>query len=517
MSVVDPQTAQTLFDQGHISQDLFNQITDPTQINLDSVPVATAEDKDKWARDNTEAQVQDALAQKYSSNPKFEVPPLSQAQAQEREIEAAQNLPVKTSTPDPSVTEKLKSVENEMKRKEAGLPYDQKILDSVPRETLSPGQGTGDVSTQPTTKAAPSALESLYSDFGREKQANTEAAKIGQEEAEKQAAYQTTLVQKQQDLLQAEQAREVERQKQLNHQNDLLQEKLNTFQKSPANVSQAFAQKSTGGKILAGIALFLGAAPNGTAQNSAVQTMQAAIDADLNKQKAGITGQQGIYNQLRETFGDERQAESGARIAYLQNAQLQLNQIASQYKSEQVAANTKLANITIDKQIDTLKAEFQQAALARQGIAQADQVTQGIYKMVPKDLQEKAIAEKGTLDDLEKSKKTVGDAFDKLYDSNVISANIPFTKKKAEDEAAQAAIWTNVMKFFNARAINNPEILKKAKALLPVPSDTKDQVTAKKVQLNALLENLSPETPILSGFGIKPKTVAQQLPGLKKL
>lgn len=268
-----------------------------------------------------------------------------------------------------------------------------------------------------------------------------------------------------------------------------------------------FANKTTGGKILGAIALFLGSAPDGTAQNSALQVMQASLDADLNKQRAGISGARGAYNDLLSTFGDQRQADAGARLAYLNNAQLKLNQIASQYKGEMVQKNAQLLNSKIEQQKEAVKMQFAQASGPK--VASADQTTQLIYANVPKELQSKAIEESGYLEELELDKKTIKDAFQKIRATSFAGNFNPLSASETAEDAGKAIILPTVMKVLASRGMTNPDVMKGLKQLKPTELNTDAQIDAKEAQVLAIIDSAAKPTPILTRFGAKPKNVEQ--------
>lgn len=508
MANINPELAQTLLDQGHISNDLFSQITSPQEM-YNAAPEITPEIQDKWARDKALQEAMDAT--KPTVNPRFEVPPMNDLQAaqfkKDREAKILKYAESKKVTPPIAVDPQISLAQTEISKRDAGLPYDEKIISSVPRETLPEGQGTADVVTNPSV-SGPSSSDQLLNDFSKQEKLNLEAAKIGQAQATQESAFQKTLIDEQQRQLEENQAREQERQAKLNQHMEMLNERLNQYDKSPANIAQSFANKTTGGKILAGIALFLGAAPNGTAQNSAVQTMQAAIDSDLAKQKAGFQGEQSIYNQMREAFGDERQADAATRLAYLNNAQLQLNQIASQYKSDLVMKNAQIANQELEKQKHVLKSQFEQATLQTQSFKNADDLTVGISRL-PKELQGKALEEKAILDKANADEKTINSTYDELSKIGFVAGNLPKSESKARLQGLNAQIASQIQDAASGKW-SDAYIKKIIEPFLVEPSDGKEEVFAKRDKLKQFLRANQKATPLLSGYGLKPKSIDEK-------
>lgn len=500
------EQAQQLISLGAITPEQAAEFSalDPTQ-NLDLIPDVTPEQRLEWDAQNALAQEKDAMIPQGMRDPGVVaafgqpmVPPTSQMELIEkaRQInlnkQAEQQASSKASqVEDPSVIQ--------MKRKEAGLSFDPSLISQ-------PTQLASDVSSSTPTKAK-DPLAGIYSAFDKEQRANLEIAKTAEKQALAESTYMDTMAKEQERLMEENQAREAVRQQKLDEQMSVLNQKLDDYDKSPATVGQMFANKTTGGKILGAIALFLGSAPDGTAQNSALQVMQASIDADLNKQRSEVQGARGVYNDLLTTFGDQRQADAGARLAYLNNAQLKLNQIASQYKGEMVQKNAALGNSKIEQQKEALRMQFAQASGPK--MDSADQTTQQIYQNVPKEFREKAFAEKGILDALETDKQVIRDAFKKIKATSLAGNLNPFSKSEKQEDVAKAIILPTIMKAMASRGITNPEIMKDLKKLKPSELDTDAQIDAAEAQALAILDSSVPDTPYLTGFKVQTKTPQQ--------
>jgi len=495
------EQAQQLLDLNAITPDQYSRLTspDPTQ-TLDFLPDTTPEQRLEWDAQNQLAQERDAQIPQGMKDPGVVVAygqpktvPISELELIEKarqinlnkkaEAQLARETEMQS---DPAVIQQARAA--------AGLSYDPSVFKQPAK--LSTGV---DPNTPIKTKDP---LAGIYSAFDKEQKANLEIAKTAEKQALAESTYMDTMVKEQERLMEENQAREAARQQKLDEQMSVLNQKLDDYDKSPATVGQMFANKSTGGKILGAIALFLGSAPDGTAQNSALQVMQASVDADLAKQKSGIAGAKGVYNDLLATFGDQRQAEAGARLAYLNNAQLKLNQIASQYKGEMVQKNAILANAKIEQQKQALKMQFAQASGPK--VASTDQTTQLIYANVPKELQGKALEESGFLEELELDKKTIKDAFQKIKATSLAGNLNPFSKSEAAEDSAKAIILPTVMKVLASRGMTNPDVMKGLKNLKPSEFDTEAQVDAKMDQIIAILESSAKPTPILTRFGAKP-------------
>ena len=191
-------------------------------------------------------------------------------------------------------------------------------------------------------------------------------------QATAEAAYQNEVFKESERQRNAALQKESEENAMLDEKFSALNQKMDEYAKSPKTLSQQFAKASTGQKIISGIALFLGAAPNSAGQNKAMMAMQAALEDDLRAQEQDVANYKGLYNDLKDTFGDRRQARLAATAAYINNAQLKLQQIASQYKSPQIQGNFEMLYGKLEEEKEKLKNELQMnwlatAAKAREG------------------------------------------------------------------------------------------------------------------------------------------------------
>lgn len=102
-----------------------------------------------------------------------------------------------------------------------------------------------------------------------------------------------------------------------------------------------FKNMGTGDKILASIGMILGglggAASGG--QNRAVETIERAIERDVNDQKAaygikkeGLQNKDSLYGRMLEKFRNEGAAREAAKMNMLKAAELKLAQIGSRYQ-----------------------------------------------------------------------------------------------------------------------------------------------------------------------------------------
>jgi hypothetical protein len=360
---------------------------------------------------------------------------------------------------------------------------DQPIEPEIPQGALST-----DVKPTMQGQSAPAManpLGGLEGALNKQKGSILEAAKLGAEQASKESAYQQKMFDESEKMRAQQIEIDAQRQEKLRGYEELLNQKMDDYAKKPANVSQVFANAGTGQKLLMGFAMFLGAAPNSSGQNKAVTAMQNAIDADLAKSKAEVGDRKNAYQEMKATFQDERQADAAARLAYLNNAQLKLNQIASQYKGPQILENAKLLNAKIDEEKEKMKMQFMAAAQASPAFQSADQVTQSIMKY-PREQQKDLFEAREVWDATKAAEKEI----DSIYDGFDVGAAgyIPFTDSKAKLQTEHAKIESAIRATMRGQGtIQETEIVRLVNPFLPEPTDTRSRLEIKKQQLKTLL------------------------------
>lgn len=391
----------------------------------------------------------------------------------------------------------------------APVPVEQAPVGGLVSDTPSP-QAQQDAAVAAQRARSIARQGNLESGYNIQQEAIMKGAQAGAAQAAAEAAHLQKTYDETERMRTEELAREVERRERLKGDEDLLRAAIDKYQATPATTQEKFANMDTGQKIMTGIALFLGAAPNSSGGNRAVDVMQRAVDADLAKAKQGVNDRNSLYKEMKDTFGDERQAEAATRLAYIQNAQLKLQQVAAQYKGPQIKANAEAlyGQLEVAKQAQML--QFEQAAQLNPVMQSADQMTKDIYRL-PKDLQGKAMEERGILESLGKAEKTLGDSYDTVakvgFELNPLSAD------KADREAAKSTIMSTVAA--NWKGPMSDSDLKRMEGLMPSEWDTEAQVAKKKQAMIALVKANAKPTPILEGFGMKPKSDAEKYPDKK--
>lgn len=179
-----------------------------------------------------------------------------------------------------------------------------------------------------------------------QQQAIAQAAVAGASKAAEETAYYQKMQDDMQTRQEAFQASQQERQNKIQEQQSKLAGEIERVNQLSVDPNRFWANKDTADKIQIGIGMLLGAFGSaGGGGNRAAQTIQNAINRDINIQKSniagerrGVTEQRGLLNDMKATFNDEAMAEQAANAAYLNQAQLKVKEIASRYTAPDVQA-----------------------------------------------------------------------------------------------------------------------------------------------------------------------------------
>lgn len=283
-------------------------------------------------------------------------------------------------------------------------------------------------------------------------QAIVDGAKAGIMQATTEAAYNKTLTSQLEQQAADAQTKQQTRAKALDDQMAKVQAAQADYAiNKEIDPRRIWNNASTGDKIIAGIGILLSGIGQGlqaragiNAPNLALQTINNAIDRDIDAQKENrnargnvVTQQQGIYADMQRRFGDDQQAESAARAVLLGNAQIQLQTIASQYKAPQLAANAQQAYAQLEEQKQKNLSDFAVRAQTLQiegEKAEADKVrAAAAAKVAPIELNLKQ-------QQLEVEKQKVAQA---PLETNLKQEQLNVEKQKLENEKRKSPELTN--------------------------------------------------------------------------
>lgn len=383
----------------------------------------------------------------------------------------------------------------------------------VPRGTSAGGAGlnVGD--------AAGAAVKAFGLDHGLnlEEAAIAEASKVGQAKASEQSAYLDRTAADNEKRVRDQEAKEAVRQQKIEARAQDLEAATAELATQKIDPNHYWADKSTGDKVMAGIGMFLGAIGAGHTDgvNLAAKNIQQAVDKDVEIQKANydikkdaVSAKAGLYTKMVERFKDTRAAEDATRIAYLDNAKLQVEAIAARHGGAETKAKAAMLVSQIEQKKDILKASF---IGQFQKMTPVDETTNP--ETLDKDKRERFVPGYGlalSKDDAEKMKSSVGNTIKAksalsslLLISNTPGAALnPTMRARAESEATmlQGLLRTEVL---GPGTVNDSE-RKMLDGLIADPTKILSLDSNNKVKLQTLMQRLDKNLAgTAAGFGLK--------------
>lgn len=167
------------------------------------------------------------------------------------------------------------------------------------------------------------------------------------------------------------QVQEIARKKRVDAEIGKLNEAMTAFQDAKIDPNRMWSSASNASKTFMALGMALGALGQAHTggRNTAIDIVKQAIDDDINIQKAEIaklgqhvTNRRNLLQDMRTMFSDERQAESAAKMALLDQAKVKLQQLAAQYKSPQIQGNLLQAIGQFDMELAKAKGDFMEQA-----------------------------------------------------------------------------------------------------------------------------------------------------------
>lgn len=232
----------------------------------------------------------------------------------------------------------------------------QKPPVTLASDTVNNQDGGGQIGVGDALRSAAGAMTSGYDMQAR---GIRDAAKAGQLKAAEELGAVERIRKEDDDRLKTMEAHEADRQAKMDQAMVDLQAVGAKATSGKVDPNRFWANKDTGDKVLAGIGFFLGSFGTNGNGNRAVATIQKAIDRDIDAQKVQIDQdkdqfkiQSGLYKDMVDKFKDKRTAEAATRVAYLDNAEMRVKEIAAKFKGQEVAANAQilLGELQIKKQ-----------------------------------------------------------------------------------------------------------------------------------------------------------------------
>lgn len=369
-----------------------------------------------------------------------------------------------------------------------------------------------------TAQAASGAVDALGLNNGlnMEEAAIREASKVGQAKATEQSAYLDRTVADNEKRLRDQAVVQAERDRQLAQKAQDLEASTTELAQQKIDPMHYWADKSTGDKVMAGIGLFLGAIGAGQTDgvNMAAKSIQQSIDKDIEIQKANyeikkdsVTAKSGLYSKMADRFKDTRAAEDATRIAYLDNAKMNIEAIAARHGSAETKAKANMLVSHIEQKKDLLKASFM-GQIAKS--TPVDETTNP--ETLDKDKRERFVPGYGlalSKDDAEKMKTSVGNTVKakSALSSLVLISNTPGAstdpamRARAESEATmlQGLLRTEVL---GPGTVNDSERAM-LEGLIANPTKLFSLDSNNKVKLQTLMQRLDKNLAgTASGYGL---------------
>lgn len=206
----------------------------------------------------------------------------------------------------------------------------------------------------------------LVASYDLQQQAVGLAGAAGAAKAAEQSSAMKTAQNEMAELQKKQESARVEEQAQLQQKQTELQTEVERVSQLKVDPGRFWADKSTEGKIILGASLFLGAF--GAAQtgvNQAAKMIDQAIDRDIRIQQqniaqetAGLSSKKGLFAEFKNRFKDNDLARSAAKMAYLQDAQMNIERIAKKYESKEIEARAMQMIGALEAQKQQLNADY---------------------------------------------------------------------------------------------------------------------------------------------------------------
>lgn len=153
-------------------------------------------------------------------------------------------------------------------------------------------------------------------------------------------------------------------------QNEMAKLKMFVDEAQAGQIEDYWANKSTGKRILAGIAVGIGTAAQimGGGQNAAAQHIENAIEADLQKQRmnlqskyTAVEAQKGILSQTEKIYDDREESMNAARIASIRGVAAELNAMEARAASDTTRQNIAVLRNELEQKANAIEQQFFQS------------------------------------------------------------------------------------------------------------------------------------------------------------
>lgn len=365
------------------------------------------------------------------------------------------------------------------------------------------------IAQQQASQAQPQLQQPNLGALNKAASALNKAANIGSMAAAQENAYVDGYQKTIQEFEAKQEAERQARQKEIDDKITSAQEEVEKLSSGEIDPNRVFSSMGTAQKF--GTALLLGIAGNRGAEtlDRMVRMDVAAQEKAMNSRVEAARGKVSMLQEFRNKLKDDFLAKEALKASMYQVAQLKLSAIQSQTRNAQVAANiqTQIADIELKKQeiVQNYANRANQLA-AQQQLQAIDPVTAKI-QMLPESAQKPLLEAKEVYDATQAAFKTIDSIFDETKGVGVIEGNLPFSEKKAQVEANSANIESAIRATMKGQGtIQEAEIERLVKPLLPLPSDSSARIDIKKQKLKQLLTTKNAgQIGRLQNMGLLPK------------
>lgn len=275
---------------------------------------------------------------------------------------------------------------------------------------VDPSQLVMPTSAQPQAPAAADPIKPFTDAMAQQTKGLEMAGQAGAKKAAQEAGFYNE-AQKQLRMQQAhEHVAEMQRQDEMAAGMQKLETAMHEAANGKIDPNHFWNSRTTGQKVMAAIALALGGIGGGISGkggNVGFDIINHAIDRDIEAQKSNLAqknqavqNQTGLYNMMRQRFGDERQAYLATRAAYLQNVEMQVHEIAARNDSAIIQGNAQAMLGQVKMQQEQIKAQMaeslgQKALLKQLSGGDATQITGAQLANMPKEIKENFVQGEG--------------------------------------------------------------------------------------------------------------------------
>lgn len=348
---LDPEKARQLLDRGMLNQDTYDR-------NFGAAPQAPAalvQDPEMLFRD------------KAGDIKKMEI------DQQRADLNKRADMLKKLNVPEEQIQSRLEPILSDLDSQERGLILTGEKQPEASQDVLLTTDMPAQTQIDPRDQI-PSNM--LTAGIDLQQKAVGMAAQAGMAKAAENVAAMEQTQKGIAEMRAADEQFRIEQQQKIADEQAKLNDEVNRVSQLKVDQGRFWSDRTTADKIVLGASLFLGAF--GAAQtgvNQAARVIDAAIDRDIKLQQGdiaqqtrGVQQRRGVLADMRSQFKDEMQARAATKVAYLQDAQLKIQEIASKYEGPQAQARAMQLIGQLEVQKQQANAQFMASYMKNQPV-----------------------------------------------------------------------------------------------------------------------------------------------------